>query len=265
MRMMDRLSEPAELWAALSERLDADQFAWLRDASREVAVEPAAIRTRFPMVGRKTGRAPLDPDSSPDDVHAWTIDDAGRTLLLVELGPMVESELADLYRYGDAAERRGILRALPYLPLGDRAVDLLDDAIRTNDTRLIAAALGPYATAHLEDEAYDQAVLKCVFCDVPIRPLHGIPERVTANGARMLAAFVHERVAAGRDVPAAVWDVIDRYPPEAELRAIEAELESTYEDRRVAARAALATRPQGRSSLTSTGDPARALYEEVAR
>ena len=119
------------------------------------------------MAGRKTGRAPLDPDASPDDVHAATIDDAVRTLLLVALGDGVEAELADLYRFGDAAERRGLLRALPYLPLGDRAMEILDDAIRTNDTRLIAAALGPYATNHLDDAAYDQAVLKCVFIGVP--------------------------------------------------------------------------------------------------
>jgi hypothetical protein len=78
---------------------------------------------------------------------------------------------------------------------------------------------------------------------VPIRPLDGVPSRVTPNGARMLAAFVHERVAAGRDVPGEVWDVIDRFPPEDELHAIEAELHSAFEDRRRAAGRALAARP----------------------
>ena len=102
--------------------------------------------------------------------------------------------------------------------LGDRALYLIDDAIRTNDTRLIAAALGPYATEHLPDAAYDQAVLKCVFVGVPITRLDGIPERVTPDGARMLAAFVHERVAAGRDVPAEVWTV-DRPLPAARRRS----------------------------------------------
>ena len=166
-------------------------------------------------------------------MHAWTIDDAARTLLLVALGVRAGDELADLYRFGDAAERRGILRALEHLNAD--ALDLVEDAIRTNDTRLIAAALGPYATAHLPDAAYDQAVLKCVFVGVPITPLHGL-HRVTPDGARMLAALVHERVAAGRDVPAEVWTVIDRHHPAAEIAAIEAELDSPYEDRRAAAR-----------------------------
>lgn len=240
--MTERLADPAPLWPALEKRADPDGLAWLHGATDRVAADPAAIRTRFPMAGRKVGREPLDPGADPDDVYAWTVDDAGRTLLLAALGDRVTAELDELYRYGDAAERRGLLRALPYLPLGDRALHLVDDAIRTNDTRLIAAALGPYATAHLDPAAYDQAVLKCVFVGVPIAPLHGLPERGTPDGARMLAAFVHERVAAGRDVPGEVWAVIDRHPPAEELQAIEDELHSPFDDRRRAAMQALAAR-----------------------
>jgi hypothetical protein len=223
----------------LEDRVSPDALAWLQDAAEEIAREPAKIATRFPAVGRKVGRGPLDPGADPDDVHAWTIDDAARTYLLQAL-PRPEDEIRELYRYGDAAERRGILRALEHLDVD--ALHLVEDAIRTNDTRLIAAALGPYATQRLPNAAYDQAVLKCVFVGVPITPLDGL-ERVTPDGARMLAALVHERVAAGRDVPAEVWTVIDRHPPEEEIAAIRAELESPFEDRRVAAERALGGRP----------------------
>ncbi len=222
----------------LEDRVSPEALAWLQEAAAEVAAEPAKIATRFPAVGRKVGREPLDPGADPDDVHAWTIDDAARTVLLQALA-RPEDEIHDLYRFGDAAERRGILRALEYLDVD--ALDLVEDAIRTNDTRLIAAALGPYATERLSGAAYDQAMLKCVFVGVPITPLHGL-DRVTPDGARMLAALVHERVAAGRDVPAEVWTVIDRHPPEDEIAAIVAELNSPYEDRRVAAERALGGR-----------------------
>ena len=249
--MTEGLREPDELWTALEDRIAPESMAWLREAADDVAEDPAAIRTRFPMVGRKVGRGPLDEEADRDDVHEWMIDDAARALLLVALGDGVADELDELYRYGDAAERRGLLRALPYLRVGDRAVGLVEDAIRTNDTRLIAAALGPYATAHLDDAAYDQALLKCVFCEIPITPLDGLPQRVTPDGARMLAAFVHERVAAGRSVPGEVWDVIDRYPPADEVQAIEAELESPFDDRRRAAENAL----RGRSSGPAPSGP----------
>ena len=236
-----------ELTAALEARARPEGLEWLREMSAAVAADPTALRSRFPMVGRKVGREPLDPAADAADVHAWTIDDAARTLLLIAAGAGAEGELAELYRYGDAAERRGILRALPYLELEDRGLYLVDDAVRTNDTRLIAAALGPYATEHLPDAAYDQAVLKCVFVGVPVTGLDGIPARVTPDGARMLGAFVHERVAAGRDVPAEVWTVIDRYPPAEEIAAIERERESEFEDRRAAAERALSYRVQERA------------------
>ena len=231
-----------DLTAALEARARPEGLDWLREASAAVAADPTAIRSRFPMVGRKVGREPLEEGADPSDVHAWTIDDAARVLLLLAAGSAAEGELAELYRYGDAAERRGVLRSLPFLELGDRGLSLVEDAIRTNDLRLIAAALGPYATEHLPDASYDQAVLKCVFVGVPITGLDGIPSRVTPDGARMLGAFVHERVAAGRDVPAEVWTVVDRFPPEEEIAAIESELQSEFEDRRAAAERALSYR-----------------------
>lgn len=248
--MTEPLRNSEEVATPLWERLEPGPAEWLRDRLADVGERPESIRSVFPAVGREIGRGPLDPDTDADDVHAWTVDDAGRTLLLAALGERALSELPDLYRFGDAAERRGLLRALPYLPIGDSALGLVDDAIRTNDTGLIAAGLGPYATAHLDDAGYSQAVLKCVFCDIPITPLDGVPERVTPDGARMLAAFVHERIAAGRDVPSEVWTVIDRYPPAAELEAIEAELDSEVDERR---RAAIRTL-EARSATAADGE-----------
>jgi hypothetical protein len=233
-----------ELTEALEARATPEGLSWLREASAAVAADPAALRTRFPMVGRKVGREPLEEGADPADLFAWTIDDAARVLLLLAAGERAEAELSDLYRFGDAAERRGVLRALPYLDIEDRGLALVDDAIRTNDTRLIAAALGPYATQHLTDAQYDQAIIKCVFVGVPITPLDGVPERVTPEASRMLGAFVHERVAAGRDLPPEVWTVIDKYPPAEEIAAIEAELQSSFDDRRAAAERALSYRSQ---------------------
>jgi len=258
------------LRSAVESRTDQSQRAWLDDALDVLARNPAAIRAHFPAVGRRVGRGPLDPGASgPFD---WTVDDAARTLLLVALGPAAAAELPALYRHGDAAERRGLLRALPFLAAADvagtadaaddreaahagdardvsdvtdvaeAAVPLVADALRTNDQRLVAAALGAFAFAHLDDDAVAQAVLKCVFVGIPLASLEGLDERVTPALSRMLAAYAHERIAAGRTVPAEIWPLVDRHPPEAELAAIAAELEHPVAGRRAAAGAALADR-----------------------
>ena len=127
----------------------------------------------------------------------WTTDEAARAVLLSVLPP---EHIHEIYRYGDTAEKLAVLKALPLLPIGDSAVPLLEDALRTNDTRLVAAALGPYAD-RLEPQAWRQAVLKCVFMGVPLAGVHRLAERADPELGAMLRAFADERRAAGRDMP----------------------------------------------------------------
>ena len=76
----------AELSAALEARARPKGSRGCARRARRSPPTPTAIRTRFPMVGRKVGREPLEAGADPADVHAWTIDDAARTLLLVAMG-----------------------------------------------------------------------------------------------------------------------------------------------------------------------------------
>jgi hypothetical protein len=170
---------------------------WLSAALDRVAAEPAAIGELSAAAGRRCGRGPLA--GQPD----WTVEDAARLLLLLALpAEAVQAQVDEVYRYGDAAEKRAVLRALPFLELpATQAGQLLHDAIRTNDTGLLAAALGPAASC-LDDAAWRQAVLKCVFMEVPLSCVADLPERADPELAAMLASFAEERRAAGRDMPA---------------------------------------------------------------
>lgn len=247
------MSPRTELSAAAAwPHLDEAGAAWLRRAVADVAGRPDLVRTLFPAVGRHCGRAPLEPDDPLGLVHG-TRDDAARGALLAAIplsGAALAAEVQSLYRFGDAAERRGVLRGLSQLDepvrqdgVGDRLVPLLHDALRTNDVRLVAAALGHYSR-RLDDATWRQAVLKCVFVGVPLAAVTGVTARADAALARTLLDFAHERVAAGRDVPADVWAVVDRFPEEMRGSGIEAELRASDPARRAAASRALAGRPR---------------------
>jgi len=181
---------------AVNRALEPAGSMWLADAQKQITADPAALARLFPAVGRKCGRGQLWTDDP--ELIGWTVDDAVRTLLLV--GASIEDVTA-VYNYGDAAERRGVLRALPLLDLGDTAIALVLDALRTNDTRLIAAALGPYSARHLPVEPWRQAVLKCVFLGIPLAWVADLDRRKDAELVRMMRAFAEERQAAGRSVP----------------------------------------------------------------
>ncbi|MFF5171711.1 EboA domain-containing protein [Micromonospora sp. NPDC000089] len=191
---------PDRLRAALEGVPDPD---WLATALRRVAAEPATIARYFPAAGRRCGRSALP------DAAGWTADEAARALLLTALPADHATHATELYLHGDAAEKRAVLKALPLLPIDAAGVPLLRDAIRTNDTRLVAAAMGPYAR-HLDPAAWRQAVLKCVFTGVPLAAVADLDTRADAELAAMLGALAAERHAAGRELPADATDLLDR-------------------------------------------------------
>jgi hypothetical protein len=166
--------------------------AWLDDALAEAAHaadagQAAALELRFAAAGRVCGQD-----------HA----DSVRTLLLIEARADTPT-LTRLYHQGTAAERRAVLLALHPLAEGPAALPLVEDALRTNDTRLVAAAVGPYAAAHLDPHSWRHALLKCLFTGVPLDAVADLDSRAAGDGelARMLADYAAERTAAGRDVP----------------------------------------------------------------
>jgi hypothetical protein len=105
----------AALAARLDARLDGPAAAWLAESVTAVRDDPTAVRTRFPAAGRRVGRALLDPAADPGDPFAPTVDEAARVRLLAACGDAAADELDGLYRFGDAAERRAVLRALDVL------------------------------------------------------------------------------------------------------------------------------------------------------
>ncbi|GAA1597887.1 EboA domain-containing protein [Kribbella sancticallisti] len=172
----------------LTAQLPPPAAVWLAEA-REKPLEEV-----FPAAARAVGREQL--------TDGRTVDQAVRGLLLIE---KPAADLLAVYRFGDAAEKQAVLRSLSIAEVAAEvdgsAVDLLADAIRTNDQRLLAAALGEYATQWLPQAAFRQAVLKCVFAGVPLTAVDGLPARTDDELIRMMKDFAAERTAAGRVIP----------------------------------------------------------------
>ncbi|WP_171072800.1 EboA domain-containing protein [Streptomyces sp. DASNCL29] len=146
----------------------------------------------------------LAPQPAADDLAPHDLPDAARVLIL-HAARADAPTVARLYAHGTGAERRAVLRALPHLGLfaGPDALPLVEDALRTNDTRLVAAAVGPYAARHLPPHSWRQAVLKCLFTGVPLTAVADWERRARGDGelGRMLGDYARERTAAGRPVP----------------------------------------------------------------
>ncbi|OJF12660.1 EboA domain-containing protein [Couchioplanes caeruleus] len=176
--------------------------AWFDEAEARVRADPDSAGPLFARAGRKLGRQPLP------DRPGWTAGQAGRVLLLLAVA--AADRVAELYWYGDAAERLAVLHALPLLDIGAAGVPLAEDALRSNDPRLVAAALGPYA-AHLDAATWRQGVVKCVFMGIPLSNVDRLDDRTDATLVAMLAALATERAAAGRRLSADAVGLLNRH------------------------------------------------------
>jgi sugar phosphate isomerase/epimerase len=192
---------------------------WLVEAEARVRADPVAIRTLFPAVGRKVGRGALRSESDPQGLVYGTVDDLARTRLLAVLAEMLDGaelagEVAELYRYGDDAERRGVLRGLAALPAAavPAGIELIKDALRANDIRLVAAAMGEFGARHLDDHGWRHGVLKCLFVGVPLAAVADLNRRTDAELLRMVGDYAAERRAADREVPSDAEKLLEATP-----------------------------------------------------
>ena len=179
---------------------------WTDDARHVVAADADAVLSLFPAAARHARAEGRDGEA-----------------VRVELLEAVPGDVDDvvrvattLYRRGDSAEKHAVLSALPVLDratsrraaVGDALLPVVRDALRTNDTRLVGGALGPYAAAHLDAAAWRQGVVKAIFMGITLDVVAGLERRTDDELRRMVGDFVAERRAAGRDVPADAWRIL---------------------------------------------------------
>ncbi|MET9384019.1 EboA domain-containing protein [Streptomyces sp. NPDC002928] len=187
------------LTSVLPEHLRRTLDAHLRTVAERGA---GPLDEHFPAAEHRYGRSPLP------GWAGWSVPDAVRTRLLAALpltGTALAEEARRRYARGAATERKSVLLALPFLPVGDAAVGIVQDAVRTREARLLEAALGPYAGRHLDQESWRQAVLSCLFTGVPLTRVDRLADRRDPELARLAQDFAAGRRAAHRPVPDDLW------------------------------------------------------------
>ena len=138
----------------------------------------------------------------------WNLLQCVRTYLLpVEDTESFGATLTKLFETADMEEQVTLYAALPLLPCPDILAKRAAEGIRTNITDVFdsIALHNPFPFDYLNEDAWNQMILKAVFMKRPLYRIYEPDERANPELARMLVDFAHERWAAKRPVSPELW------------------------------------------------------------
>lgn len=245
----------------LEERLQPPQVEWLHEKLELVrSGNERGTILAFGMASRKASKQELALDEeqlqkasqvrqgwNPKD---WTVDQTVRTLLLLELpheDPVAFRTVLDkLFSAGEVRELVALYQALPLLPHPELHRERAAEGIRTNMKAIFCAVAhnNPYPAEQLDQNSWNQMILKCLFIGVPLDPVVGIDGRSNPKLARMLCDYAHERWAAGRVVSPELWRPVGPHADENGLQDLERVLETGTDGEKMAAALALMQNPE---------------------
>ncbi|HUQ70123.1 MAG TPA: EboA domain-containing protein [Planctomycetaceae bacterium] len=257
----------------LSSRLNAAALSWLEDRLAAVAAgDRKALYLAFGLTVRKTGKADLEltaaeladaanvrPGWNP---RGWTVDQAARVLLVLrypadDATKFVET-LDQLFGAGEIHELVALYQGLPLYPHQAALALRCAEGLRTNIQSVFRAIAhrNPFPSEQLNDDQWNQLILKCQFVGAPLDPVVGLDVRGNAKLAKMLDDFAHERWAAHRPVSPELWRCVAPFADDAMLADLKKVLTTGTEVERAAVALALRSCPHPQAKTLLAGTPA---------
>ena len=267
------------LYQLIARAASASAITWLDHARARLLTSEDArpLYLAFGQAARQMSKHPL-PVTEEDVRKAdalrrgfnpqhWTVLEATRAVLVLT-PPHSSAEtypktLETLFTAADVNELEALYASLPLLPHPESFRARCAEGIRTNMRTVFDAIVlnNPYPADYLDEDAWNQMVLKAVFTERPLNRIYGFDGRRNARLARMLSDYAHERWAAGRAVTPELWRAvgpfldaalvndIPRLYGQADYRQHEAAALACSESELPAAKALLDTRPDLRASI----------------
>jgi hypothetical protein len=252
---------PDALMAAWLERqLPPDAADWLlarrerlragmseRDFNLAVSLAPRRLGKADLVLGRED-LAAAGAARPGWDPRGWTVDQAGRLVLLLADGmdgPAFAARLRSLLATADLSETICFLRGLPLYP--DPGLHLMRarEGARSGMRPIFEAVAhaNPYPAEMFDEAGWNQLVLKALFIETTLAPIQGLDRRANPALMRMLCNYAHERWAAGRPVSPELWRCVGPFADDAARGDLARVLRTGDDAERAAARAALDAAP----------------------
>ncbi len=202
---------------------------WLHEKAAQIRNEQMAtqLNLAFAAVPRKTGKKVVEVTKEEQadlaTVHAyftmsdWMIDRLCRVWLLLQVEPPDKEnyfkKLENLFLAAEMNELVALYSALPGLHFQEDWQKQCAEGIRSNIGIVLEAIMynNPYPYKYLNEQAWNQLVLKAFFTDKDVKRIIGLDERANKELAAILIDYASERWAAQRIVNPQLWRLITKF------------------------------------------------------
>jgi hypothetical protein len=219
----------------IKRQVSNDTWSWL-EAQQISANNTIKFNTAFALVPRKAGKAFC---KVSEEQHAqlqsfrpglhikhWTIDRLCRIWLLMHIDASNERQyqrtIENSFLAAEMTELVALYSSLPLFAYPELWRPRCVEGIRSNIGDVLQAimCLNPYPSEQLNEQAWNQMVLKAFFTEKPVQQIIGLDERVNPQLANTLADYAEERFAAGRSVNPQLWRCIGPFIDERIFKSI---------------------------------------------
>ena len=219
--MTKKTADLVQHW--LESRLTPEQTDWFNGQLKKVEQSNSdrELHITLGLIPRRLGRADLsltDTELADARTHVegwnpndWSVDIAARIVVMCQLaeqrGDDFGDTLADLCRNADLAESIALYRGVSLYPASTILDQQIGVGLRTNMRSVFEAIAhrNPYPAEHFDENRWNHMVLKALFIDSTLAPIHGLDKRANPELARILCDYANERWAAGREVTYELW------------------------------------------------------------
>ncbi len=211
------------------QQLDEQTGTWLKEKGIAVKTESTAnqLYLSFAVLPRKTGKhivalspeqgKSIETDASGFAIKEWSIDRLSRVWLLLQINSSDKEvyfrKIEQLFLTAEMNELVALYSALPLLAYPESWKHRCTEGIRSNIAIVLEAIMyeNPYPEKWLDENEWNQMVLKAFFTDKNIDRITGIDRRANASLANTLFDYAHERWQAGRKVNPQLWRLVRKF------------------------------------------------------
>ena len=257
-------------------------YEWFVGQQEALVDDPSArnLHITLGMIPRRLGKGDLQ--LSIEDLEGadsirpgwnpkyWSVDVAARVATLLTTfdgrGDFAAT-FVDVCRGADVGERIAYYSGLPLYAEPQTLNDQVAEGLRTNMRSEFEAIVhwNPFPFEQFDDHRWNHMVLKALFVDSTLYPIHGLDARANTELAQILCDYAHERWAAGRPVTPELWRCVGPYAADAELEDLERVLgEEKLMSRQAAALALNGCPAPGAQDLLDTVPELRAMMASGA-